>query len=239
MSSDTKKTSVVSIGESDLNSHAHAHGNSQKNSVSIQNSDGISGELSVGLDKKNLRRKLKERSKDQKLKRVLTSGHAFESLKEFLKQYRGRFWGAYIALSDEMSLVEVANQFGDINWVFPRISSADSQVVAVMSMHKISAPISDFNFEKTSLGFMQPKINCPEIKSQEIAGLFVPGVAFDRKGRRVGRGKGFYDRFLSGYSGVKIGVQESDRIFESVPYEEHDVLMDYILTEKEFYKVVV
>lgn len=60
--------------------------------------------------------------------------------------------------------------------------------------------------------------------------VLVPGVAFDKEGHRMGRGKGYYDRFLSMIpeESVKIGVCFPYQIVECVPTEEHDFVMDYV-----------
>ena len=59
----------------------------------------------------------------------------------------------------------------------------------------------------------------------------VPGIAFSRQGVRLGRGAGYYDRLLAGSNGVKVGLSYEDRVFDWLPSEEHDVKMDYLLTE--------
>src|SRR5574344_2828255 len=67
-----------------------------------------------------------------------------------------------------------------------------------------------------------------EYKKIDLA--IVPGMAFDAKGHRLGRGKGYYDRFLKQLSNAyKIGVCFDFQKVETVPSCEHDVLMDEIL----------
>lgn len=69
----------------------------------------------------------------------------------------------------------------------------------------------------------------------EAIGLaVVPGVSFDAKGGRLGRGKGYYDRLLPLLKGYKIGLCFSFQVSASVPSEAHDVKMDMVLTEKGF-----
>jgi len=65
--------------------------------------------------------------------------------------------------------------------------------------------------------------------------VIVPGVAFDRKGHRLGFGAGYYDRFLPKLRpGVKkIAVAFEVQLVDSVPAEEHDIRMDAILTEEQ------
>lgn len=67
---------------------------------------------------------------------------------------------------------------------------------------------------------------------EEIEVIVVPGVAFDRKGHRLGRGKGFYDRLLKTAKAIKIGVGYDFQLLDELPSEPHDVPMDMIITEK-------
>ena len=64
----------------------------------------------------------------------------------------------------------------------------------------------------------------------------VPGMAFDAKGQRLGRGKGYYDRFLSKLSTLnaklyKIGLCFSWQIVDEVPSEANDIMMDEVVRE--------
>ncbi len=63
--------------------------------------------------------------------------------------------------------------------------------------------------------------------------ILVPGVAFDRKLRRMGRGKGYYDRFLLKTKGIKIGLCFDFQLFEDIPHTDTDILMDMIVSENE------
>jgi 5-formyltetrahydrofolate cyclo-ligase len=60
----------------------------------------------------------------------------------------------------------------------------------------------------------------------------VPGLAFDARGYRLGRGKGYYDRLLGSplFRGIRIGVAWRRQIIDRVPAEEHDIPMDWLLT---------
>lgn len=69
--------------------------------------------------------------------------------------------------------------------------------------------------------------------------ILVPGVSFDRCGRRVGYGKGFYDRALGKASKIKIGICFSVQLSqEPLPYGEGDVKMDWIVTENSMQECV-
>lgn len=74
----------------------------------------------------------------------------------------------------------------------------------------------------------EAKIEVPDI-------CIIPGLAFSKKGARLGRGKGYYDRYLERFSGVKIGIAYSEQLEEDVPCEEHDQLLDGVVTDQGFY----
>jgi 5-formyltetrahydrofolate cyclo-ligase len=60
--------------------------------------------------------------------------------------------------------------------------------------------------------------------------IVAPGLGFDARGRRLGRGKGFYDRLLSVATGVKCGICFDEQLLAEIPVEPHDVALDFIAT---------
>lgn len=71
----------------------------------------------------------------------------------------------------------------------------------------------------------------PESAGECTAELaIVPGVAFDEDGYRLGRGGGYYDRYLAGFSGGTIGVCHDARVLECVPRQAHDRPVQWIAT---------
>lgn len=68
----------------------------------------------------------------------------------------------------------------------------------------------------------------------EIDFIAVPGVAFDREGNRLGRGKGYYDRLLPRIpSAFKAGICFPFQLIDQVPTEPFDICMDVIITNNE------
>lgn len=61
--------------------------------------------------------------------------------------------------------------------------------------------------------------------------LIIPGLAFGLKGERLGRGGGYYDRYLESNKPAKIALTYSALICDNIPIGQHDVLMDFIITE--------
>ncbi len=66
--------------------------------------------------------------------------------------------------------------------------------------------------------------------------LLVPGLAFNLSGERLGRGKGFYDKFLETFKGEKIGICFECQLIKDIPTEIHDQKCDWLITEKNIYK---
>ncbi len=61
--------------------------------------------------------------------------------------------------------------------------------------------------------------------------VVVPGVAFDRKGNRLGRGGGYYDRLLEEFSGTSVAVTFDFQVLPTIPVEQHDKPVDILVTE--------
>lgn len=78
-------------------------------------------------------------------------------------------------------------------------------------------------------GILEPKIVTPPAREPDV--WLVPGLAFDVKGNRLGRGLGYFDRLLERAGGVKIALAYDFQILKEVPVKAHDVQMDFIVTE--------
>lgn len=65
----------------------------------------------------------------------------------------------------------------------------------------------------------------------------IPGVAFDKEGTRLGRGKGYYDRLLPSIKAPKAGLCYECQLVDCIPSEPHDIRMDYLITEERFLQV--
>ena len=79
-------------------------------------------------------------------------------------------------------------------------------------------------------GIREPAQWCPQFDLNRLDFTLVPGVAFDLQGRRLGRGKGFYDRMLAAVRGTICGVAFDEQIVGEIPIEPHDTLVNCILT---------
>lgn len=84
-----------------------------------------------------------------------------------------------------------------------------------------------------AFGVMEPREDAAQFVCDDKRTLCViPALAFSRDGYRLGYGKGYYDRFLGGYSGSTVGVQYSDLLLPQVPRNRFDLQVDLVVTEK-------
>ncbi|MCL2081750.1 MAG: 5-formyltetrahydrofolate cyclo-ligase [Oscillospiraceae bacterium] len=77
-------------------------------------------------------------------------------------------------------------------------------------------------------GILEPPKNAPIMRNPEI--IIVPGLAFDRQGYRIGKGRGYYDRYLRYTWGVSIGLCFHDFLLPSIPRDGWDVPVDFVVT---------
>ena len=96
------------------------------------------------------------------------------------------------------------------------------------------------NLEKSEKGVLQPKEGSGAILVPDGGDgvvILVPGLAFDKEGRRLGRGGGYYDRFLAREdmaAAVRIGVCWSVQVVPDIPIDDFDMSMDWVCHERGF-----
>lgn len=104
--------------------------------------------------------------------------------------------------------------------LLPRVVSDDT-----MTIHQYRSPD---DLEVGSFGILEPK--GPQFDTLDLIDVcVVPGMAFSPDGRRLGRGKGYYDRFLSMVSAYKIGVCYDFQLLSDIPTDKTDIMMDEII----------
>ena len=82
---------------------------------------------------------------------------------------------------------------------------------------------------KSKYGVMEPSAECEEVTDYENAVCIVPGLGFTRSGHRLGRGGGFYDRFLAEFHVYSIGVGYKETVFPFLPVEPTDVRLRRVI----------
>lgn len=141
-----------------------------------------------------------------------------KNLKSTLSTKQG-LWAAFQSMSTEpqISWSEVSEE---IQWCFP-----------ILAEEKLKFKKSVQTFHKSALGFQEPT-DGDNVELSQLQGVVVPGLAFDLKGHRLGRGRGFYDQTLEGFKGSLIGVCYQSALVDEIPTEAHDLKCQYIVTEE-------
>jgi 5-formyltetrahydrofolate cyclo-ligase len=106
----------------------------------------------------------------------------------------------------------------------PRYAGTSAEYIACW----VREPEKDL--EVGHYGIREPNETCTIVPLLRLDFILVPGVAFDLHGRRLGRGKGHYDRVLAAARGTTCGVAFDEQIVREVPVEPHDVHLNCILT---------
>lgn len=139
---------------------------------------------------------------------------------------RGRLPGtvaAFLPMPDEVDLTDLFHLLPGWRWVLPRVEPDGT----------ITFRDRDVPRETHRLGMRQPMARGVVAPLHELDVVLVPGLAFDRKGARLGRGGGYYDRVLAGKrsDAITMGVTTEDRVVDSIPVEDHDLDIGWLATE--------
>lgn len=173
------------------------------------------------MDKKELRRDVRKRIAEMTMAEKKESSVRIESgIKHSVVTQGARVVALFSPLSDEPQLWPLIEWLAeDVVVVLPRINGDDMEFYSYDNCLSIGA-----------FGIMEP-ISGDILQPCEIDVMIVPGVAFTTDGRRMGRGKGFYDKYMSrcGFRALKIGVCYPVQLVDCLPCEEHDVSVDVVL----------
>lgn len=93
-------------------------------------------------------------------------------------------------------------------------------------------PVEDASqLMKGAFGVYEPEPHRKAIPLSQIQVMVVPGIAFDEQGRRIGWGKGYYDRALKKFSGVRIALAYDFQVMPQLPAGARDEPVQWIVTE--------
>ena len=90
------------------------------------------------------------------------------------------------------------------------------------------------NLEKSNFGIMEPKEDCEETTKMDL--ILVPTVGITQCGIRLGYGYGYYDRYLAESKMPSVSLTYSTQVVKLIPFSDHDVKIDWIITEDRFFK---
>ncbi len=132
---------------------------------------------------------------------------------------QGKFLASYSAIGSEIATEPVNSALDRV--VFPTVEAGSERLTWRQGPPTVIS----------SLGFSQPAQNKPTVEVSNIGLVLVPGLLFTMTGQRLGRGGGFYDRFLEDLTPdiLTIGMpMSSDHIVEELSVETHDVSVTHL-----------
>lgn len=129
----------------------------------------------------------------------------------------------YHSLPDELSTIAFLDKWGTKkHFYLPRVNGVN---LDILPYDRSRLELGAFHIEEP----VGDELTDPA----EIELIVVPAVAYDRRGNRLGRGKGFYDRLLSTTKATKIGVGYDFQLVDEIAVEPHDVPVDMVITQTE------
>jgi 5-formyltetrahydrofolate cyclo-ligase len=130
----------------------------------------------------------------------------------------------FAALPGEVDLTETVALHPERRWVYPRVAGDD------LHFHRVENPARQLT--PGAFGVREPSPDLPRVPIDQIDAFLCPGLAFDPRGGRLGRGRGFYDRMLAKArpGALRIGICFPYQIVPDTFQEPHDIPMDLVIT---------
>ncbi len=190
--------------------------------------------MSVTEQKKELRTTLTDQVKAlDPTDRLLLDAQIAGRVTQLQEWRRSRIVLAYFAMNDEVDLdplLRAARQDGK-EIAIPRIAGSSR----AMSLHLTGS--DGAALERHPFGFLQPAADSPMVPPERYGEMIVivPARGLDRRGNRLGRGGGYYDRLIAQIQGaaVTVGVVYACQLLRDVPVGSQDMAVDLIVTDRE------
>lgn len=173
------------------------------------------------MGKAEIRRDIKLQTKTLSLQQSQEQGRSvIEQLEQIVAQRKPQVVALFAPLPDEIPIGELAQRL-KCRIVIPRVEGDDMEFYD----YDMAAMMEG------SFGILEPQ-DTKLCHAAEIDLMVVPGVAFTSSGNRLGRGKGFYDKYLSreGFRAYCVGVCYAHQLLEQLPTEPHDKPMDMVVS---------
>jgi 5-formyltetrahydrofolate cyclo-ligase len=162
-----------------------------------------------------------------------------KNLVRWLPELADRVLGSYRVVPDnrsgEVDLASLASEerFARTHIAYPRVLDRIEREM------DFAIPISENDWMPGPFGIPQPRYDLQALGADEIDVILIPGVVFGVRGERLGRGAGYYDRFLSGGSkALRVGIAfDFQVVSDPVPQEAWDAPMDAIVTESRILEI--
>jgi len=168
---------------------------------------------------------LRNQKEEDRFKNSLVILEKLLAVPEFQKSETILFYASFDGEVDTYSIMKRALHLGKTIAV-PKVIPVEKKIIPMI--------INDLqnDLHPGPYGIPQPREDCQALSAEGLNMVVVPGVAFDRQNRRLGRGGGYYDRFLAGLSSQtpKIGLAFDFQMFDRLPVDAHDIAVTRVIS---------
>jgi len=173
-------------------------------------------------EKKKIRLLVKElKSKISVSEKRRESEHIFKFMEETLEFKQAKILVLYWSMPDEVQTHAFIEKWANIKTILlPVVNGAELDFKIYKGRDSLILG-EQFNIAEPS-GEIFTDLNAIDL-------IIVPGIAFDKNNNRMGRGRGYYDKFLSQNKATKIGVCFNCQLFDQVPTQKHDIKMNQVI----------
>jgi 5-formyltetrahydrofolate cyclo-ligase len=185
------------------------------------------------MTKQELRKKYKELRQAMPLEAIQDESLAIANRLLTLDIWQNTYFHIFLTMENQKEV--------HTDVVLNILAGKDKEVIVSRSDFESCSMVHYLLTDNTKLmlsnyGIPEP-VDGIEVPSPRMDVVFVPLLAFDEKGHRVGYGKGFYDRFLSECKAdvIKIGLSFFEAEPNDIPHNPTDVALDYCVTPKKVY----
>ncbi len=167
----------------------------------------------------------KSTEKDAEIFTLVTGCNAFVNADEIFTYYSVGSEADTVriiryALSEgkKVALPKCTDRNGSMDFYY--ISDSDASLTD--GMFSLKEPDTDF---------------CIKAQGTESSLCIVPALAIDKHGYRLGYGRGYYDRFLSNFKGITVGLCYEECLCDSLPFDKYDIRLNMIITDNKIFEL--
>jgi len=144
-----------------------------------------------------------------------------EKLEELIEQRSAKVVHSYLPMGSEIDVYPLLEKLLTVGITVITPKSLKGRKIRNLALHSLQ------ELEDGIFGTKHPAHD--EEYTGPIDLFIIPGLAFDKRGYRIGYGAGYYDNFLPSHTGHKAGVCYSFQLVEQVLVEAHDIPMDIVV----------
>ena len=157
----------------------------------------------------------------------ITSKEIQENLRKIDLYRNAKTIGAYYSIGSEVKTQDILQEI--LN------AGKELALPKVVKDDLVFKKISNFaELEPGNFSVMEPKDKCEVVKNLDV--ILVPAIALSKDGFRLGYGFGYYDKYLHGKKSTAIALSYAKQVIRSFPVDDHDVKMNFIVTEDKVIK---